>query len=572
MVRAYIGMSGFTAGRHFTLPSVRFHLVPLMIILAFALLVSGKLFTPKFYTSHDGEGHVIRMEEFHNALVDGQFPVRLTRQINYGLGYPFFNFNYPFIYYLGEIFHLTGLSFVSSFKAVMIVSVLLGGVGMYIWTLSHFGRLGAVTSSIFFMLAPYRFLNIYVRGNVAETFALSLIPLVLYAVERLMARLPGSKGLLSLSLTILLLSHNITAVIGLTLTGSYFLFLLKYSKAKLPLVISAAKSVVTALLISMYFWLPLVIETGLTRLVELTGDYKYFFPTLAEVIYSPWGFGPYKQGISPGKMSPQIGLIHQLVAGLSLVLITTRYLRGKTLKPSDKFLLFFLGVALISIFLSLPDSQFLWETVSIIKFVQIPWRFIGYVSLGLAIAAGYVVAALKTKTLQAAVFIGLIILLTYANRNHIRVNQYVDYVSPLSGATVYGPSTTSKDEHMPKWAPRIYSAPNPDGDVLAPAGGKSARLVWKSNYHLFDVTASDSGGFRDNTSYFPGWEAKVDGRGQPIEYQADAFGRLLVYLPAGTHQVEYFFRETPYRLLSDFVSIITLATVLLVVWWRRGLW
>lgn len=520
------------------------------------------LLSDKFYTSHDGEGHVIRMIEFDKAIKDVQIPVRLAQRINHGLSYPYFNFNYPFIYYASFLLHKLSFDFVTVFKIIMFASVFMGGASMYLFSRYYFDEFSSFVASVFYIIVPYRFLNMYVRGTVAESFALGLLPFLFFSIEYLVRKRNMWPFVAVVSL--MLLSHNITALFAIPLSVLYFIIRTRKEKKK-PIVY---KTIVIGLSLSLsltaFFWLPAIAENGLTKLADLTQDYRDFFPSIKDIIYSPWGFGAFKQGDEEGKMSPQIGIVHSLISLVAFITLFVRVKSNKGFEKKDSFLLTFLLLSLICFFLMFPTSLFLWDHSYYLKLVQHPWRLVGYVVFGASIGAGYVISNFSQNKIKILVALLLLGLLIYANRNHIRVNQYVVFQDPFEKSSVYGPSTTSKDEHMPKFAPRIFQDPNPDGDVFPPEKGMSKRLVWKSNYHLFTVDAKSAIDFRDNTSYFPGWKAFIDGKESEIQYKTDGLWRLRVHIPEGLHKVEFFFGETNYRLAADLTSLIT-ATALFVL-------
>lgn len=525
---------------------------PLILILFFTILACSKLFAGSFYTSHDGEGHVIRLIEFENALKDGQFPVRLAQHLNHGLSYAYFNFNYPFIYYLGALLHLTGLDFVWVFKVILIISIFMGGLGMYLFSRIYFGELESLITAIFYIIAPYRFLNLYVRATLAECFALGLLPFLFLAVEQVIKN-KNIKGF-TIVLSLLILSHNITAFITLPLCIIYFAIRTYKQKNKIEYYKSFAFGILISLSISAFFIFPAILENNLTRLVELTEDYKNFFPSPNEIIYSPWGFGPYVQGNMPGKMSPQIGIAHITVFLIALGILFVRFWKKRKFEKKDGFLFAFLALSVICFFLMSPLAFFLWEHIYFLQLVQHPWRLVGYVILGTSIGAGYILSVIKDRKIQLLISAVLIVFLLFTNRNHIRVNQYYTFVNPIKADLPYGPSTTSKDEHMPIWTRRVYEDPNQNGDVTK-GSGSSIRTVWKSNYHEFTVNMKQDGTFRDNTSYYPGWTAKLDGKNVQVNYKKDTYGRLLIGVPKGKHKAEFFFGETPSRLIADYLSV-----------------
>lgn len=519
-------------------------LFSVLIIIGISLFACSKLFSPYFYTSQDGPGHLIRMIEFHEAVNDGQMPVRIAKRINFGLGYPFFEFNYPLVYYLGDGLQRLGLSPLDAFKGILVGATVLSGFSFFFWLLPYTGTLASVVGAIFWVIAPYKFLNMYVRGNVAEYLGLAMVSVGLLVVDRYVRKQTNAYVVIGY-FVLFLLSHNITVLIGLPLLFLYGIWADKQSVWRLSFYL------VFALCMTAFFWIPAMVEAPMTKLSELRSDYVSYFSTFRDIIYSPWGFGSFDAGPTPGKMSVQLGLVHTFISIVAMFLWFTS-------RRKNNFVVFFGLLIPVWIFLTLPISRPLWDTLLPLQFVQIPWRYVGYLTLSASVLASYVVWKMPTRVRWVGAIM-LVILLGYANRNHIRVNQYILFENPFAIAQIYGPSTTSKDEHMPLWAPHIYETPNQQGDIFPPSAGTSERIVWKSNKHIFTVSLSQNAEFRDNTSYFPGWSAQVDGKPVPIRYRDDQFGRLLVSVPRGVHTVTFRFGEPPYRKVADIVSF--LATV-----------
>lgn len=530
---------------------------PLLLIVILAILACSKLIAGSFYTSHDGEGHVIRMEEFDSSIKEGQFPVRIAKRINHGLGYPFFNFNYPAVYYSSEAIHSLGFNFVDTFKILMFASVFLGGIGIYLFCNQYVDSTSSLAASFLYILAPYKFLDMYVRGDVAESLGLAILPLCLLSAEKLAK---GNKNILfSLPFIFLILTHNITAMVGIALCAVFFAIRSELNRKS---TLNFLFVMIIALVICAFFVIPALYESQFTKISELSYDYKNFFPNLSEIFYSKWGFGTFVQGFYPGKMSPQIGVIHSMLLLLSIPSIF--FVKGK----NKSVILFFLISALIFLFLALPSSKFIWDTFLALRFVQIPWRFVGYIVLAVSILTAFLFDKFRLKPIALLV---LFVILFYFCRNQIRVNQYIDFNDPFLHSQIYDGSTTSKEEHMPIWAPRVYENPNPNGDIVKGLGS-ATRTIWKSNYHLFRLNIEDTGMFRDNTSYYPGWIAKLDGREVEINYKKDEFGRLLIDVPKGQHKIEFFFGETPLRLLADYISLFGILGFIILVVKKKMQW
>src|SRR5258708_7318600 len=128
-------------------------------------------------------GHVIRMDEFYRAFRDGEFPVRWSKRLYFGYGYPFFNFNYPSIYYTALPVMLLGFSASVAMKAEMGAAFMLSGVFMYAYMRRKVRAPFAVLAAVLYMYAPYRFVNMYVRVSLAESAAFIFRPFLMWGGE-----------------------------------------------------------------------------------------------------------------------------------------------------------------------------------------------------------------------------------------------------------------------------------------------------------------------------------------------------------------------------------------------------
>jgi uncharacterized membrane protein YfhO len=78
---------------------------------------------------------------------------------------------------------------------------------------------------------------------------------------------------------------------------------------------------------------------------------------------------------------------------------------------------------------------------------------------------------------------------------------------------------------------------------------------------------------RENTLYFPGWSAMVDGQNVPIEFQdINSRGIMTFAVPTGTHKVVVIFAETKLRLLSDVFSLFALLGTGILFILRKRIW
>ncbi len=129
----------------------------------------------------------------------------------------------------------------------------------------------------------------------------------------------------------------------------------------------------------------------MTNVASLTtGGSKYndHFVCLAQLWSSQWGFGGSTNSCIDG-LSFQIGKIHLLfgVIGLVLLFIKSRY---------QKVLLFTLLGTVFSAIMLLQISQPIWESLSILHYIQFPWRYLQFIGFFLSLTGGVVITQLDT--------------------------------------------------------------------------------------------------------------------------------------------------------------------------------
>ncbi len=87
---------------------------------------------------------------------------------------------------------------------------------------------------------------------------------------------------------------------------------------------------------------------------------------------------------------------------------------------------------------------------------------------------------------------------------------------------------------------------------------------------IFNITADNSGWLVLADTWYPGWQATVDGDQSPL-YRADSIFRA-VYVGAGSHQVEIKYRPSGFNFGGMFsILVLLLILPLLTNWGRKSL-
>src|SRR3989338_1815147 len=163
---------------------MRNKLLALLLILIGAVIISWPLTKPGLPIIHDDQ-QVARLFVFDQALKHGQFPPRWVDELGFGFGYPLFVFYPPLVYMVGELFHLIGFSFIDSIKLVFFTSIFASGLAMYILVKEFWGRYAGIVSAFFYILVPYRAIDVYIRGALAESFSFVWLPVILWSFYKL---------------------------------------------------------------------------------------------------------------------------------------------------------------------------------------------------------------------------------------------------------------------------------------------------------------------------------------------------------------------------------------------------
>ena len=166
------------------------------LALALALVAAAPFLTrPGLPRQTDAELHVYRAAELGHALRAGAFYVRWAPDLYYGYGYPIFNYYAPLTYYLANVFDLLpGVDIVAGVKAVFVLGIFLASAGAYLLGRELFGPVPGVLAAASFTFAPYVvFVDPHARGDLAEHFAICLLPLSFYAFHLLLSGAGGRR-------------------------------------------------------------------------------------------------------------------------------------------------------------------------------------------------------------------------------------------------------------------------------------------------------------------------------------------------------------------------------------------
>lgn len=554
---------------------------PLLIVFVVAVLAARTLIFEKGYFNMHDDLQMMRQLEMEKCFLDGQIPCRWVPDMGYGYGFPLFNFYPPLPYLVGEVFRVLQFSFVGTVKLDFALSIILSGITMYYLAKEFFGKWGGMVSSIFYMWAPYHAVDIYVRGEMGEGWAMVWLPLILWTAYRLIKsdKKETIKWIIGLALAWagLLLTHNLIAMIFMPVFAVWCLifWIKSHNIGKFFQIFSSG---VIALGLTSFFTLPAVLEQKYIHIATLTQGYYEFFAhyaTIGQLLFSRfWGYGASVWGPNDG-MSFQVGQVHWILSLVILALGAFAFINRKKYKI-DSYVLYIIFFAVLfawfAAFLTHQNSYFIWKRISILAFVQFPWRFLVLVILGFSLAAGSIVLLVKNKIVWALVCLLLIVL----NWNYFlpmggKMGALTD-AQKFSGVAWDLQRTAGIYDYLPLTATENPKASQATLAEIMNGEGQIKNASQGTDWAKFNTNLSSNSIIRVDLFQFPTWKILVDGKSiQPFIPSTEKWGRMYINIPAGAHSVYLKLQNTPLRNISNTISLISWLLLLSFPFWKKKL-
>ncbi len=536
------------------------------IYLILILVLSGLIVWPVFlqgYFFHHDDLQVMRVFEMRKCFNDLQLPCRWVPDMGYGNGYPLFNYYSALPYYIGGV-STYFFSFVDSAKILFFIPLVLGGISMFLLAQKLYGKEAGFLAGILYAFAPYRALDSFVRGAIAESFALAIIPLVFYFVLKT-AEKPTKWNIVfgSLSLAAFLTSHNIMTMFFMPFLLIWILMTLYFQKWKnlKPLILSFLLGIG----LSAFFLLPVFLEKNLVQtetLLQGGSNFRTHFVTVSQIfIDRTWGYGGSQFG-PVDTISFQIGwpLWWFVLIAIPLVFITFK-------KNIEKNLIgvLFLTMFLISIFMMHNKSAFIWEMIDSLQYAQFPWRFLSLSIFACSLLGAYYVSFLKTKWQMVAVTL-ISALTIFLNWNFFTPREFYPWINDqqkLADPLWEIQQKAGVMDYLPRTAFEPLGRAVNYAEVLDGNAQTSSYDVL-SNSFSFNVDAIDKSTIQVPVFDFPNWEVFANGVLIPHNNNKD-LGRIVLELEPGQYMITGKFADTPVRVIGNTLSLISLILLVLML-------
>jgi hypothetical protein len=544
----------------FEQPLVWSVIVLLSIAAVAAYMSRDAMNTHTWYQCHEGARYHVIGQHFYDAWAHGLWYPRWLPDFNGGYGYPTFVFCQPGFYFLlSPIVWLTG-SVPLSISILILLLIVQGGTGAYLLASCFVDRGTALFAAIMFIITPYVYINLYVRGDLSEMAAMLLTPWPTWSFYRLSSQIgTGSRRILiwtvvrsSLLLFLVFICHP---AVSLFFLPSLVLWLTvaawKVVADKVQYALCCAGGITMAIAASSLYWLPAI---TMKQHVDYESAISGYFTAADHTLWPGqlfsffWGYGLSVPGPEDG-MPFSLGLPHFLIATTgALLCIRKRAITGA------------LGIYLALIFLMLHYCNWLWAHIPLLAFVQFPWRILSVIALFQMLCIAGTAPVISKPNLVVKLLPLIYVALTIIAHSNMRastiscnlpatLNLYAQNMLSIPGFTA-----NESDQIKPKTQKtELIKAGRDNRPMVDDPNFRVSFLPGNSKYHIncFVQKSGDSPLLRLNQVYFPGWRVLIDGKevkDDALRKSCEPEGLLKVPMPADAqaHSVEAWYDGPPH--------------------------
>lgn len=540
-------------------------------IILFIFIISAFLVFDLFIhrgqpVTFDGPTHISNIAQMYAAMRDGEFPARWGGGFaRYGLPIPVIA--QQFTSYAGAFLTFITRDVRLSYNLITFLGAFASSLAMYYFLRLYVSPVSALAGAYLFHFAPYRIMNVYIRGALPEFFSSTFIILILISMYfAIVKKRISGYIMLASSVALLLLTHPFMFIVGSFLYVPYGLYLLRDKKwpdiRKISLL--SIFSIGLGFAIAAYFIVPLFIEIryfyyGTTYSHFLTG---HFLP-LSNFITERWYYF-YKGDIFPRGHVHIGGVVEGLIVVAAIFLSILIYLRRKQIELLHVFVI----AGIIIVLFTQEITEPIYKIIIPLGNIQHPWRMMtGYVFIP-PILFALTLHKIKRNDLYIVAImlvIGGVSLLRFPQlygKNYVEHSQDSYFNTDYNLHGIVMDTVWMGDE-------RTYPYQKQKIKIISGNGDLTNQII-KNGSRQYSLNAKTNVRIVDYTFYFPGWKVFVDGQPTTIQFQDPDYRGVITYeIPAGQHEVYATFGDTKVRWFGNIVTILSTTLLLAIYIFRK---
>ncbi len=348
-------------------------LVDYSIILGVALLATSPMMQTYLYNGDDLCYHLARLEGLKDGILDGQIPVNILPDGLKNHGY--LNAMYPYLFlYIGAFLRICRVSLALSYKVLIFLANLGAAVSAYVAVKSIVqSRRSVILAVVLYTLMPYRFTNIFSRGDLGEILALVFWPFVIAGLFHVILGDRRKWYFLVIGFSGALQSHILSAAfVAVICVITALVYVGRIIRDKRYLEIGKAAGL--SMLLNMWYLVPFMTYYYMEDICKDSLRWSSYFEqsiNLSNLIQSLSLYN--KQYFS-------LGLALLGCLGIGVIYLLCEHRSQK--EDLDGYLLYLLVMGCILAFMTtgyFPNRTLLANSLfeNIATMIQFPWRFLG---------------------------------------------------------------------------------------------------------------------------------------------------------------------------------------------------
>lgn len=544
----------------------------ILILVIVSLLVTLPCLLHGFpFYGDDSISNAILYREFARQFWSGELYPRWLQDLNGGLGNPTGFYYPPLSYWLTSCLRpLFKEDPLRQLGLSAVFAVVASGIAVYYWLVRIVDSRAARAASLVYMILPYHLnIDLYARGALAELWSFVWMPLVLCAVDAVIARRRLAVVGLACAYALLVMTHLPTTLTFSLVPLTYSFYIAPIGERVRALLMTTLAMFLGAGVSAIYLLPAILMQDFIFHTTQGIGGHYYFGNWF---LFSglKWS-GKYSE-----YFVASLGVM--VLAGIAFAIS-----RVNVATVIKKRSLFWFAVACSCFFLMTPLSKPIWILLPTLQKIQFPFRF----NTALSLAATSLVAFVwgeKTRRVQTVFLIVLSLLVVTWIYGGIRRAYYsypTNYVDQtvVEGAIKRQLLRRDTNEFRPRW---VASIEEHELDALLSRIGRSQgelRKVnvidgqasvevdkWAPREIILRVDTTTGATLNISQFYFPGWTLLVEGTEAARAVEPSTPGGLIsVKAPVGNHRLILQLRKRLPELAGQIVSILSLFTVMVLV-------
>jgi hypothetical protein len=421
------------------------------------------------------------------------------------------------------------------------------GIAFFALARQFHSAIASAVGALFFMMAPYHTLDLYVRGALPELAGFVFVPLILLLAFRAgRDGRPWRIAALGLAQGLFILFHFPVSYILLPTVAVHALI---WAAMRNDWRIAAriALGTLVGLGVSASWWLVALLERKHTW-EPFTKDFPYHGSYVTALPNMPW----FERTVAHCLSALLIALVVSiLIAGSARL---DRRLRANRPDAGTQIVIF-RWLAIGTCFMVTPYSAVVATMIPNVDAVSFAWRWLVPASCFavLAFTAAVEAALPPARRREPKALYALGVAAVFAFNLIISIRIAVPAFA-VTNANLYAPTARMENGFRPGRARGVESLPDTERVLLQPPGGGTASVVdWSPARREVVLDLREQRDVRLKTYRFRGWKARLDGRVVPLEADADI--AQVVRVPPGRHRLVVTFENVRTVTAAESISL-----------------